>query len=426
VRFGPDLTPLRSSRGFRLVFAGSGVSAIGSYVTYVSIPYQVYLLTKDPLLVGLLGVCEIAPLLVMAFIGGALADYADRRRLVIIGEVAFSALTGVLLLNALLGRPQLWLLFVISALIATVDGVQRPALDAMLPRLVKPDQIPATMVLDSLRSNVAYLVGPALGGVLLATVPMPWVFAVDLATFAVSLGCLTFVGAVPPPPAAQRPSLRSVAAGLRYAARRPELLGTYVIDISAMFFGMAQALYPFVAQYLGGPAVLGLLYAAPSAGSLLATLLSRWTGRVHRHGLAVTLAAGGWGLATVGFGLSRTLWLALLFLLLAGASDMISGIFRSIIWNQTIPDHMRGRLAGIEMLSYSVGPTLGNARAGATARLVGVGGSIVWGGVACVAATVALAGALPAFLRYDGRHGLARKIAEDEAWTSANVSALAP
>ena len=426
-RLGPDLTPLRSSRDFRLVFAGGGVSQLGSYITYVTIPYQVYLLTGDPLLVGLLGVCEIGPLLFMAFVGGALADYVDRRRLVLIGEVAFSVLTTVLLLNALTGRPQLWLLFVVAGLTAAFDGIQRPALDAMVPRLVVPEQIPAAIVLNTLRGNVTWLAGPAIGGVLLATVPLPMVFAVDLATFVVSLACLALVRPVPPPPAAERPSLRMVGAGLRYSLRRPELLGTYLVDINAMFFGMAQSLYPFVAARLGGPEVLGLLYAAPSAGSLVATLLSRWTSRVHRHGLAVVLAAAGWGAATVGFGLSNTLWLAMLCLMLAGASDMISGLFRSVIWNQTIPDHMRGRLAGIEMLSYTIGPTLGNARAGVTARFTGIGGSIVWGGALCLVGTVALAAALPAFLRYDGRDGLKRKIAEDEAWAArSGAGAAAP
>lgn len=424
MRLGPDLTPLRVSRDFRLVFGGSGISAIGSFVTYVAIPYQVYLLTDDPLLVGLLGLCEIAPLLVTALLGGALADFADRRRLVVIGEIAFATLTAVLLIHAAFGSPYLWLLFVVAGLATAVDGVQRPAMDALVPRLVAPEQIPAAMVLNTLRGNIAWLAGPALGGVLLATVPLPWVFAVDLATFVVSIACFARIRPVPPPPAVDRPSLRSVAAGLRYAVRRPELLGTYLVDINAMFFGIAQSLYPFVAEELGGPAVLGLLHAAPSAGSLLATLVSRWTARVHRHGLAVTLAAAAWGAAIVGFGLSRTLWLALLFLLLAGAADMISGLFRSIIWNQTIPDHMRGRLAGIEMLSYMLGPTLGNARAGAVARFTGTFGSIVWGGALCLVGTVALVAALPTFLRYDGREGLAKKIAEDEAWAAAHGGAV--
>ena len=418
---GLDLTPLRTSRDFRLVFAGAGVSGLGSFITYVTIPYQVAVLTKSPLLVGLLGLCELVPLLFMAFVGGALADYVDRRRLVIYGEIAFTVLTAVLLVNALLGRPHLWILYVIAALSTAVDGLQRPALDAIIPRLVPPLQIPATSVLNSLRMNIASLAGPAIAGILLATVDIAWVFAIDLGTFAFCLVCLAFVKSVPPPPAPERPSLRSVVTGLRYARSRPELLGTYLVDINAMFFGMPQALYPFVAERLGGPAVLGLLYAAPSAGSLLATVTSRWSARVHRHGLAVIVAAATWGVAIVGFGFASSLWMALLCLALAGGADMISGIFRSIIWNQTIPDHLRGRLAGIEMLSYSIGPTLGNLESGVAARFVGVGGSIIWGGVLCVVGTAALAAALPAFVRYDGREGLARKIAEDEAWAAARA-----
>jgi MFS family permease len=211
--------------------------------------------------------------------------------------------------------------------------------------------------------------------------------------------------------------------GLRYAVNRKELLGTYLVDINAMFFGMPQALYPFVADRLGGPAVLGLLYAAPSAGSLVATVTSGWSARVRRHGMAVILAAGAWGVAIVGFGFANSLWLAVVMLAAAGAADMVSGLFRGIIWNQTIPDHLRGRLAGIEMLSYTSGPTLGNLESGVVARFAGVGGSIVWGGVLCVAGTVALAALLPEFRRYDGEHGLARKIAEDEAWAAKAATA---
>ena len=402
-RLSIDLTPLRSSRDFRLVFTASGVSAIGSYLTFVSIPYQVFLLSHDPLLVGLIGLCELVPLLFMAFIGGALADYLDRRLLVVVGELLFAALTGVLLINSLAGRPQMWLLFVVAGLSTTIDGIQRPALDAVVPRLVVPEQIPAAGALNSLRMNVAALAGPALAGVLLQGVGLAWVYAIDMATFAVSLTCLAFVRRVPPPPAPDRPSLRSVVTGLRYAVNRKELLGTYLVDINAMFFGMPQALYPFVADRLGGPAVLGLLYAAPSAGSLVATVTSGWSARVRRHGMAVILAAGAWGVAIVGFGFANSLWLAMLTLALAGAADMVSGLFRSIIWNQTIPDHLRGRLAGIEQVSYSTGPLLGNVEAGAVASLAGVRASIVSGGVLCVAGVAVAALALPAFWRYDAR-----------------------
>lgn len=417
-RMALDLTPLRTSRDFRLLFAAGGVSGFGSFITYVTIPFQVYALTDDPLLVGLLGVCELVPLLFMAFVGGALADYLDRRALVLGAEVAFTALCGVLLVNALLDRPHLWLLYVVAALTAAIDGIQRPAMEGLTPRVVTPEEIPAASALNGLRMQIAQLAGPAIAGLLIASIDMAWVYAVDLGTFAFSLVCLSLVRAVPPPPDAERPSLRSVVTGLKYARSRPELLGTYLVDMNAMFFGMPQALYPFMASRLGGPAVLGLLYAAPAVGSLLATVTSGWTGRVHRHGLMVVIAAALWGVGIIGFGLAQWLWLALLCLVFAGAADMVSGIFRMTIWNQTIPDHLRGRLAGIEMISWSTGPLLGQLRSGVAARFMGIGGSIVSGGILCVVGTVALAAALPAFLRYDGRDGIARKKAEDEAWAA--------
>jgi MFS family permease len=426
-RLALDLTPLRTSRDYRLVFIGGTVSGFGSFITYVTIPFQVAAITNDPLMVGLLGVCELVPLLVMAFVGGALADYLDRRLLVRGGEFALAALCGVLLVNALSDEPHLWLLFVVAALTASVDGLQRPALEAMVPRLVQPAELPATMALSSLGMQVAQLGGPALAGLLIASVDLTWVYAFDLATFAVSLLCLTLVRAVPPPPDADRPSVKAVLTGLRYARSRPELLGTYLVDINAMFFGMPQALYPFLALQLGGPRILGLLYAAPAVGSLVATLGSGWTGRVHRHGLMVLIAAGFWGVGIIGVGLSQTLWLTLFCLAFAGAADMISGIFRSIMWSQTIPDHLRGRLAGIEMLSYTTGPLLGQLRSGAMARTrLGVSGSIWVGGVLCVAGTLALAAALPAFIRYNGKDGMALKQAADEAWKAAAASRLTP
>jgi MFS family permease len=279
------------------------------------------------------------------------------------------------------------------------------------------------MALQSLSMQIAQLGGPALAGLLISAVDLTWVYAFDLLTFAVSLTCLTLVRAVPPPPAADRPSIRSVVTGLRYARSRPELLGTYLVDINAMFFGMPQALYPFLATQLGGPRILGLLYAAPSVGSLIATLTSRWTARVHRHGLMVLIAAAFWGLGIVGVGVSNTLWLTLFCLAFAGGADMISGIFRSIMWSQTIPDHLRGRLAGIEMLSYTTGPLLGQLRSGMMARTrLGVTGSIWLGGVLCVAGTLALAAALPRFLRYDGKDGQALKKAADEEWLAASAA----
>ncbi|GGJ96058.1 MFS transporter [Pilimelia anulata] len=417
-RLALDVRPLRHIPQFRFLYAASAISGVGSFITYVTVPYQVATITKDPLLVGLLGVCELVPILIMDLVGGALADYFDRRRLVLVGELALTLLTGVLLVNALSDRPSLWLLYVVAALGAAVDGVQRPALEGMVPRIVGPDLIPAASALNSLRMQIASLAGPGLAGILIASLDLAWVFAVDLGTFAVSLVLLALMRGVPPPPHADRPSLRTVVEGLRYARSRPELLGSYLVDINAMFFGMPSALYPFLADKMGGPKVLGLLYAAPAVGSLLATLTSGWTGRIRRHGLMVLVAAGAWGLGIVGAGLTSLLWVTVGCLAFAGAADMVSGLFRMSIWNQTIPDHLRGRLAGIEMISYTSGPLLGHVRAGLMAKWTGISGSIVWGGVLCVAGTAALAAALPRFLRYDSRTGLAHK-AEAEAARAA-------
>ena len=398
-----DFTPLRRHRDFRLLFIGRLVSFFGSMITVVAFPYQVYQLTHSVLLVGLLGVLEFAAILLFAMLGGALADASDRRSMVLLTEVGLMACSLILAGNAALPNPQVWILFAITVVWGGLDAVQRPSLDAMLPRLVDREELAAAAALNSMRGTLGQILGPALGGVLLATIGLPLTYMVDVATFVVGLACLWLMRAVPPPVNAERPSLKRVVEGLRYAKSRPELIGTYAVDIIAMFFGMPMALFPAIAQGLGGPGVLGMLYAAPAVGSFLFSATSGWTNRVHRHGMGVIVAAIVWGLAIIGFGLAPGLIAALVFLALAGAADMMSGVFRSVIWNQTIPDSLRGRLASIEMLSYTSGPALGNFEAGLVASLVNIRFSIISGGVLCVAGCVMCALALPAFRNYDSR-----------------------
>lgn len=398
-----DAGPLRRHRDFRLLFIGQAVSFFGSMITYVALPFQVFRLSHSSLAVGLLGLAEIGPILGLAFLGGALADARDRRGMVLLTEVALAMLAITLIVNSLLPHPQLWWLYAVAAAAAGFDSLQRPSLDAMLPRLVSREEIPAAAALGSLRSTAGQVAGPAVAGILIAAIGLPFTYGIDVATFVVSLVALYLMRAVPAAPDAERPSLRRVLEGLRYARSRPDLMGTYLVDMVAMFFGMPMALFPALANQYGGAGVLGLLFAAPSAGSFLAAATSGWSGRVHRHGLAILLAAGAWGASIVGFGLSPSLPLALVFLAAAGAADMISGLFRSAIWNQTIPDSLRGRLASIELLSFSSGPTLGNLEAGGVASLYGLRVSIVSGGILCVAGTALLAIALPAFRKYDAR-----------------------
>jgi hypothetical protein len=247
--------------------------------------------------------------------------------------------------------------------------------------------------------------GPPVAGVLIVVVGLPVTYGVDVATFVVSLAALALMRAVPPPPDSDRFSWQTVTEGLRYARSRRDLLGSYLVDMNARFFGIPTALFPQVATHLGGPAVLGILYASPSAGSLLVTVTSGWAPRVRRHGRAIALAAGVWGLGIIAFGLATSLPLAIAGLVLAGGGDMVSGLFRSTMWNQSIPDSLRGRLAGIEMLSYSSGPSLGNVEAGLFETLAGLRTSIVAGGALCIVGTVALAAALPRFWKYDATEG---------------------
>jgi MFS family permease len=387
-------------------------------MTFVALPWQVFQLTKSSVAVGMLGVAEFIAVLFMGFVGGALADYVDRRLMVRLTEAALALGSIVLIINSQLLHPKVWVLFACASLFAALNALQRPSLEAMIPRIVKPEQMPSVAALQAFRGSVAMIGGPAMGGVLIVSFGPTLAYSVDLFTFIVSLIALALMHAVPPPPEADRPGLKSIIEGLRYARSRQELLGTYLVDINAMFFGIPMALFPAIAANYGGASV-GFLYAAPAVGSLAMSLMLGWTNRVRRHGLAVGIAAACWGLAIIAFGFADRLWLALLFLAVAGASDMISGVFRMIIWNQTIPDHLRGRLAGIELISYHTGPMLGNAESGIVASIFGIRTTVVSGGILCVLGTGLLLLGLPGFRSYDGRAGSVRKQLEEDARTGS-------
>ena len=372
-------------------------------ITTVALPVQLYKLTGSTVAVGLIGVAQFVPMVALSLFGGALADAFDRRRLVQIGEVCAALVSALLVVNASLPHPIVWVLYLAAALGAAAAAVLGPPLSALLPRLVEKDELGAAFAIDWTFGNTASLVGPAIGGVLVATAGAATAYGVDVASYLLSLVALTAMSAAPPPTDGERPSLRGIVDGLRYAGSRQELIGTYLVDFNAMLFGMPMALFPALAAHYGGDSIVGLLYAAPSAGSIVVSLSSGWSKRVHRHGRAITLAAGGWGAAIVAFGFANSLVPALICLIVAGGMDSISGLFRAVIWNGTIPDSLRGRLAGIELLSFTTGPMLGNAEAGAVAGVAGVRASVVSGGGLCVVGAIGLALLLPRFWRYDGR-----------------------
>jgi MFS family permease len=402
-RARPDLSPLRRSPEFRRLYAGQAASFAGSMITYVALPYQAYQLTRSSLVVGLLSVAELVPLVIAALVGGALADAADRRRLILGAEVASLAVAAALALNAAAWH-QVGLLFVLAVIGAFAAGMQRPSLDALVPLLVAREDLTAAASLSGLLGNGAQVLGPLLGGTLIAAAGLPAAYLADAASCLAGLVMFARLRSFPPAPEADRPSLRGVAEGLRYVRGRPEILGTYLIDIAAMFFGAPYALFPAVAARLGGAFALGFLYAAPGAGALLVSATGGWAGHVHRHGRAIALAVAGWGLAIAAFGLAPGLWWAVAALAAAGAADMVSGIFRMTMWNQTIPARLRGRVAGLEMISYTTGEPAGGLESGLVASLTGsVRIAVVSGGLACVVGAVAVTLALPALWRYDAR-----------------------
>jgi MFS family permease len=399
-----DTTPLRTSRDFRLLFLAGTVFYLGGMVSYVALPYQLYQLTGSNFAVGALGIVELVPLLVFGLYGGALADHVDRRRLLVGTGLTQVVLTAVLMVNAFLGDPQLWVIYTVGALLAAAGSLQRPSREALEPRTVEHDQITAASALGSLGMQVGLLAGPAIGGLLVAGVGPAWCFAVDVCGLVVATILFAAMRPYPHEEATRPPSLKGIGEGLTYALRRRDLLGTYLVDIAAMLLAMPVVLFPALAQdVFARPELLGLLYSAETVGSLVATATSGWTSRVHHHGRAVVLAATAYGLAIGLAGLAPGIVAACVLLGVAGAADMVSGLFRSTVWNQTIPDSMRGRLAGIEMLSYSVGPLGGQVRAGVVADAWSVRGSIASGGALCVVGVAATALWLRDFWRYDSR-----------------------
>jgi MFS family permease len=396
-----DLRPLRH-RDYRLLLSAQVVSAVGTMVTYAALPYHMYRLTGSSLSVGLLGLAELMPLLGTAFLGGALADAIDRRKMGMITDVALAAGSASL---AVLGSTSAspWMLYLIAAWMAGATALQRPSLQAMVPRLLTKDEMTAAAALQMVSGSIAMIGGPALGGIVIARWGLSTAYILDVVSYIASFGLLAALHSMPAAESAEPPSVARVLEGFRYARSRQELIGTYVVDFTAMVFGMPLALFPAMAERFGGVEALGLLYAAPAIGALLVSITSRWTHRVTRHGLAVIVAAAVWGVAIMAFGFCGRLWPAVTCLAVAGGADAVSAVFRLTMWNQTIPDSLRGRLAAIEMVSYSSGPLLGHVEAGLAAAAFGVTASVVSGGALCVVGVLACAVVLPGFTRYDSR-----------------------
>ncbi|MER6776067.1 MULTISPECIES: MFS transporter [unclassified Streptomyces] len=420
----PDLSPWRSSRDFRLLFFQGAVTFFTSFMAMIALPLQIKHLTDSPLAVGAMGAVELVPLVVFGLYGGALADAIDRRRMIMLSEAGLGVLALVLLVNSLLPNPLLWPLYVVAAGVSALAGLQRPALDSMMARIVPHEQMTAAAALNALRYQIGAIAGPALAGLVVACAGYPAAYGITLAGFVLSVILCTRLAPAPPSPDAERPSLRGIAEGARYAWGRPVLLGTYAVDLAAMFFAFPNTIFPFLADELDAVWALGLMYSAGAVGSLVLGMTSGWTSRVRRHGLFVVCGAAVWGAAIAATGWFTDIRVVLVCLAVAGAGDMLSGLGRATIWNQTIPEELRGRLAGIEVLSYSVGPQLGQVRAGTVAGWTGTRSAFWSGGLMCVAAVAALTVALPKLVTYDAdtdEDALRRRAEKDQAAKEAEL-----
>jgi len=398
-----DVEPLRRDRDFRLLWLGQVISGVGRQVTVVALAFQLYVLTGSTLAVGLLALVQLVPILTFALGGGAIADAVDRRRLLLVTQLGLALASGSLFLLAATPGAPIWGYYAVAFVGAGLGAVDQPARSSALPRLVPRERLPAAIALNQLGFQAMSVAGPALGGLLLATVSVAAAFAFDTVTFAAAIVALLLIAPIPPHPGASRPSLATIAEGLRFVRRRPVVLSSFVIDLVAMVFGMPTALFPALALdvFRVGPAGVGLLAAAPAAGALVGAALTGWVGRIRRPGRAVIVAVAGWGLAITAFGLSAWSFpLALLFLALAGAADVFSAVLRSAIVQLETPDEIRGRVVGVHILVVTSGPRLGDAEAAAVAAVVGPQLSVVSGGILCLVGLVAVVRRFPELGRY--------------------------
>jgi MFS family permease len=399
-----DVSPVRDSAAYRRLWLGDLVASAGSQLAAVALPYQVYRQTGSSLAVGLIGLAALGPLLLGSLAAGAIADAFDRRLLLIASQLASVACCLVLALLSAGGHPPLAVLYLLAALLAFASSIESPVRNAVIPSLVGLERVPAASALNQIVDQTSQIAGPAVAGVLLAAFGIATTYTVGFAGYALAVVVALGLPSLRPVGIVSAPGWGALREGLAFARSQPALLGTFVVDLNAMVFGMPRALFPALAvgTFAVGPRGLGLLYAAPAAGALLAALSSGWIGGVRRQGMAVMASVVAWGLAITVFGLvpGDLFWLALLLLAAAGAADVVSAVFRNTIMQQVAPDALRGRMAALHIAVVTSGPRLGDAESGLVASATSVSFSVVSGGLICIAGVAAMRLLAPALARY--------------------------
>jgi len=420
-RFGSlvvDPAPLRLDRDFRLLWSGQAISTAGRMITAVVLPYQVYVLTGDVLAVGALSLVQLVPILVFTLGGGAVADAVDRRRLLLATQAGLTVVTLGLVLLALVPSPPVAGIYALAFVAAGLAAVDQPTRASAIPRLVPPERLQSAISLNQLVFNAGAVVGPAIGGVVMAVFSVSAAYLIDAVTYGAAITALLLMRPIPPAANAVRPSIAAVVEGLQFARRRRPVLGTFIVDFVAMVFGSPRSLFPAMALdvFKVGPVGLGLFSSAIALGAMVGALFSGWTTGIRRPGRAVLVAVAVWGLGIAGFGLSTFSFpLALLCLAIAAAADVVSAVLRSFMVQALTPDALRGRVSSIHILVVTGGPRIGDAEAAAVAALAGPAVSVVSGGILTVIGVGVLALVMPEFARVDMREAAAETAAMDLA-----------
>lgn len=411
--FLADISPLRESRQFRIFYFGEFASSLGRQLTLVAAPVQVYAITESSLLVGLLGLAQFPALLIGSTIGGMWSDAWDRRNVLIMAQLVLASISVALAFNAMGDSQSVGLVFALTTLQAFFFSIDAPARTSAVPRLVSAARLSPAYALQILRSNLSKAIGPIVAGIIIAFWSLSAAYWIDAGTFAVGILALLMLKPIPALDGGTRPGLRSIVEGLRYLRSRKAIQGAFLIDISATVFGVPKALFPEMglSVFGGSEATVGLLFAAPGIGALIAAATSGWVGRISRAGQATAISVFVWGIAIAAFGFSSNLTLALIFLAIAGGADAISSVFRATIVQLSTPDHLRGRLSGLKIAAVAGGPRLGDVEAGVVSK--GFGPSVAaWsGGLASAAGAVVIAAAFPAF--YNWRQPADGEVAEE-------------
>lgn len=418
-----DLTPLRASPAFRRLWLGNALSAVGSQLTLVAVSLEVYHLTSSSFHVGLLGLFALVPLVLAGLYGGAVADAHDRRKVALGSALVLWCTTAAIAAQAWLQVDNVWLLYVLVAVHSGATGINQPTRGAIIPAILGPKLLPAANSLNMVTFGIAMMVGPLLGGVLVAQIGYGWTYTVDVVTYLAAVVSVYLLPALPPAGAVAKAGFRSVVEGFGFLAGQPNLRMTFLIDLTAMILAAPRALLPAIGAVLigGGETTVGVLLAATALGAFLTGLFSGPLGHVQRQGVAVFWSVAAWGVSVAAFGLvvlaavrsggaledgsaSTWLWPAAACMAAAGISDAISSVFRTTILQTATPDHLRGRLQGVFIVVVAGGPRVGELFSGTLAGGIGEGWTLLAGGVACVLVASLLMRLTPGFLRYDARH----------------------